>query len=51
MMTGFVAAGAGMQKGMAIPRIELVDIAPLIARLLGLEFNAPDGVLYPGILK
>jgi hypothetical protein len=27
-----------------------VDVAPVIAALLGLDFHAPDGVLRPGIL-
>jgi len=27
------------------------DIAPLIAKLLGIEFIAPDGKLISGILK
>ena len=51
MYTGFIAAGAGVQKGKEIPEINAVDIAPLIAKLLGLEFNTPDGKLIPGILQ
>jgi hypothetical protein len=29
----------------------LVDIAPFIARLLDLDFVAPDGLLHPGLLE
>jgi len=29
----------------------LQDVAPIVASLLGIPFNAPDGVLYPGILQ
>lgn len=51
MMTGFIAAGAGINKGVVLPRIGVEDVAPLIAGLLGLNFTVPDGVLLPGILK
>jgi predicted AlkP superfamily pyrophosphatase or phosphodiesterase len=51
MYTGFIAAGAGIIKGGNITETKLVDIAPLIAKLLNIEFNTPDGKLTPGILK
>lgn len=51
IQTGFVASGAGIRKGTVLPLIGLKDMAPLIAALLGIEFNTPDGILYPGILK
>lgn len=47
MMTGFIAVGPGIAEGGVIKRMNLVDVAPLIAKLLGLSFSAPDGVLYP----
>ncbi|SDE66051.1 Predicted pyrophosphatase or phosphodiesterase, AlkP superfamily [Mucilaginibacter pineti] len=50
MHTGFIASGAGVNKGKMINEIRAVDIAPLIARLLGIEFNTPDGKLVPGII-
>ena len=50
IQTGFIAAGTGVKKGVSLPLIGLEDIAPVAAKLLGIEFNAPDGVLYPGIL-
>jgi hypothetical protein len=48
--TGFVARGAGIRKGAVAPLLPLTAIAPLVAELLGLDFDAPDGVLYPGLL-
>lgn len=49
--TGFVAWGAGIASGMRIKQIGLEDIAPMIDRLLDLNFQAKDGVLYPGLLR
>ncbi len=51
MLTGFVGWGAGFNPGARIPRMGLEDIAPIIAHLLELEFEAPDGVLYPGVVR
>ena len=48
--TGFVAWGAGVGSGGVVSRMDLTDVAPVIAALLGLDFNAPDGVLPTGIL-
>lgn len=50
MHTGFVAKGAGIRAGAAVPLLPLTCVAPLIAELLGLDFEAPDGVVYPGLL-
>lgn len=50
MWTGFIAYGAGIKKGAVIPELCVTDIAPLIAKLLGIEFNTPDGKQIPGIL-
>lgn len=51
MDTGFVACGAGIRAGACAPLLPLTAIAPLIAELLGLDFDAPDGVVYPGLLS
>ncbi|HEV9035723.1 MAG TPA: alkaline phosphatase family protein [Puia sp.] len=51
MYTGFIAYGAGIRKGTVIPMMSTPDIAPLIAKLLGIDFPCPDGILYPGLLK
>jgi len=51
MYTGFVACGAGIKKSGHIASLREVDIAPLVAALLGVDFNTPDGQLVPGIIK
>ena len=48
--TGFVGWGAGFRPGVAAQRLQLVDLAPLVAALLGVAFDAPDGLLAPGLL-
>ncbi|HET7706844.1 MAG TPA: ectonucleotide pyrophosphatase/phosphodiesterase [Thermoanaerobaculia bacterium] len=50
MNTGFIARGAGIRAGASVPMLPLTCIAPLVAELLGLDFDAPDGVVYPGLL-
>src|SRR5690606_7740668 len=49
IQTGFVAFGRGIKKGVVIPEMGLVDIAPLISSLLKLDLPAGDGMLYKGI--
>lgn len=49
--TGFVAWGAGVREGMVVPIMDLTDVAPLIATLLGVPFPALDGVLQSGMLR
>ncbi|HZY37574.1 MAG TPA: ectonucleotide pyrophosphatase/phosphodiesterase [Mucilaginibacter sp.] len=51
MYTGFIAEGAGIVKGGHIHELRVTDIAPLIAKLLGIQFNTPDGKLPLGVLK
>ena len=51
IQTGFVAFGYGIKKGVVIPQMGLVDIAPLISKLLKLDLPAGDGVLLEGLLK
>ena len=51
MHTGFVAKGAGIRAGASVPLLPLTSIAPLVAELLALDFEAPDGVLFPGLLE
>lgn len=48
--TGFIAWGSGVNEGRMVPLMGLVDIAPVVAALLGLEFHAPDGSLPPGVV-
>jgi Type I phosphodiesterase / nucleotide pyrophosphatase len=51
IQTGFVAFGRNINKDVVIPQMGLEDIAPLIARLLNLDFPSADGILYEGILS
>jgi len=51
MWTGFIAAGAGINKSGRIQELCVTDIAPMIAKLLGIAFNTPDGKVVPGILQ
>lgn len=51
MMTGFVAAGAGLRRGAVVPMLPIEHVAPLIAALLRLDTPAMDGVLLPGVLS
>jgi len=51
MYTGFITAGSGIRQGGKIQELCVTDIAPLIARLLGIVFPTPDGKLVEGILE
>jgi predicted AlkP superfamily pyrophosphatase or phosphodiesterase len=51
MNTGFIGAGAGFRPGAVAPLLALQDVAPLAAAVLGVEFDAPDGMLCPGLLR
>ena len=51
MYTGFIAAGAGINKSSMIKELCVTDIAPLIAELLGIEFKTSDGRLPKGIVR
>lgn len=51
MHTGYIGWGAGFKPGVVVPMMNLTDISPIVAALLGLDFDAPDGVLYPGLLQ
>lgn len=51
MYTAFIATGAGIAKHNIIEGMEVTDIAPLVAKLLNLDLDAPDGKLIPDILK
>lgn len=51
MNTGLIAAGAGIRAGAATPLMQLTDLAPLVAELLGVELEAGDGQLHVGLLE
>jgi predicted AlkP superfamily pyrophosphatase or phosphodiesterase len=49
--TGFVVWGRGVRTGVRVPRMQLVDVAPTLARLLELELPEPDGRPLVGVLE
>jgi hypothetical protein len=49
MDTGLIAVGAGSDA--AAPLLRLTSLAPLIAALLGLDFDSPNGHLFVGLLE
>lgn len=50
MYTGFIIKGAMVKKNAHIIELCVTDIAPLIAKLLGIKGTFPDGKLKSGIL-
>jgi hypothetical protein len=50
MDAGFVAWGRGVRSGVRVPRMRLTDVAPTVARLLGLELGDADGHALIGAL-
>jgi hypothetical protein len=51
LQTGFLAEGAGIRRGAVIERMGLIDIAPTVALLLGLEMKGVDGVPLEALLR
>jgi predicted AlkP superfamily pyrophosphatase or phosphodiesterase len=51
MWTGFIAYGAGINPHGHIKEMAVVNIAPLIAKLLAIDFQTPDGHLVSGIIQ
>ncbi len=49
--TGFIINGAGVASHKEVSGLGVKDIAPLIADILKLPFNAKDGKLFPNILS
>ncbi len=43
MLTGFFAIGAGIRKAHRIDRIQLIDLAPTIAKIFGFELPQAEG--------
>lgn len=50
MLTGFIAAGAGVRPRAVVPMLPIEHIAPFIAALLDLDLPDVDGTLLPGLL-
>ena len=51
IQTGFVAFGPGLNKGVVIPVMDMVDVAPVVAKLMGLNMKNMDGKLYTEMFK
>ncbi len=51
IQTGLVAHGPGIQPGSVISQMNEWDIAPVIAKLLGLSLTSADGKVPAGLLK
>lgn len=49
MATGFIISGAGVRKGLELPFIRMVDVAPTIAALLGIDLGNTAGFPLVGI--
>ncbi len=47
----FIASGAGIKKGIVLPRTANLDVAPTIARLLNLNIPKPEGRILDEILE
>jgi predicted AlkP superfamily pyrophosphatase or phosphodiesterase len=45
IMTGFIGWGNGLNPGTVIQQMNMPDIAPIITRLLEIDFNSEDGVV------
>lgn len=46
----FIASGRGIRKGVVLPRMANLDVAPTLARLLGLQLPETDGRVLEEIL-
>lgn len=46
----FIASGAGVKHGLTVPRVRSIDVAPTIARLLGLTLREVDGEVLTEVL-
>jgi hypothetical protein len=51
MATGFVAKGDGVRAGVTIDSMRLVDVAPTLARLLGVPAPPVEGRVLAEILR
>lgn len=51
MHTGLILSGAGIRSGVPLPLARQIDIAPTVARLLGLEMKDVDGTAMVGIVR
>ncbi len=50
IQTGFVASGAGIAPGGHVKEMNVTDVAPLVAQLLGLQLDNTDGRVPAGVV-
>lgn len=50
IQTGFVASGAGIAPGGHVKEMNVTDVAPLVAQLLGLQLDNTDGRVPVGVV-
>ena len=50
MYPAFIASGVGIREGIRVGHVRNLDVAPTIARLLGLELPSAAGVAMEEIL-
>jgi hypothetical protein len=51
MATGLVAFGAGLRPRVRVPEMRQIDVAPTLARLLGVALTEPDGQVLLGVIE
>jgi hypothetical protein len=51
MATGFIMSGAGVRQGQRAPLVRMLDVAPTVAALLGVELNGAAGFPIAGIFE
>lgn len=51
MATGFIVAGPGIRRGVELPLVRQLDVAPTVAALLGLRLEQAVGLPIPGIFE
>jgi hypothetical protein len=47
----FIASGRGIKAGVTLDSVRNIDVAPTLARLLGLELSNADGTVLTAILS
>jgi predicted AlkP superfamily pyrophosphatase or phosphodiesterase len=52
MQSGFVACGPAFARGLRLPRMRMIDVAPTLAAVLGVDLgDAVEGAVVPGLLQ
>lgn len=51
MATGFIAAGPGIRRGLDVPVVRQIDVAPTVAALMGLRLDEAVGVPLIGVFE